>query len=137
VITVDRAIAWFNAIVSKVKETPNFNRRKQLAAIILSLFQRAYMNLLKKLKSQYYMPYIPTAADYKAAEEVAIYLATAVKDEEERAAWISRLYEDMEYYFQNFEELGVDPNRVLSFAVFRAKLQEIDSRLGANLFPVE
>jgi hypothetical protein len=95
------------------------------------------MNLLKKLKSQYYMPYIPTAADYKAAEEVAIYLATAVKDEEERAAWISRLYEDMEYYFQNFEELGVDPNRVLSFAVFRAKLQEIDSRLGANLFPVE
>jgi hypothetical protein len=137
VITVDRAIAWFNAVASKIKETPNFNRRKQLGAIILSLFQRAYMNFLKKLKSKYYMPYIPTAADYKAAEEVAIYLATTIEDEEERAAWISRLYKDMEFYFQNFEELKVDPDKVLSFAVFRAKLQEIDSKLESNLFPVE
>jgi hypothetical protein len=137
-ITVDRAVEWFNSVASKVKEVPNFNRRKQLAAIILSLFLRAYMDLLKKKwKSTHYQPYIPTAEDYKAAEEVAIFLVTAIKDPDERAAWISRLYRQMEYYFQNYEELGVSADKVLSFAVFHKKLGEIDSRLEANLLPVE
>lgn len=137
-ITVDKAIAWFNSVASKVKEVPNFNRRKQLAAILLSLFLKAYMDLMKKkLKSLYYQPYIPSAADYKAAEEVAIFLVTAIKDPDERAAWISRLYRQMEYYFQNYEELGVSADKVLSFAVFHKKLDEIDRGLEANLFPAE
>jgi hypothetical protein len=138
VITVDKAIVWFNSIASKVKEVPNFNRRKQLAAILLSLFLKAYMDLMRrKLKSLYYQPYIPSAADFKAAEEIAIFLVTAIKDPDERAAWISRLYRQMEYYFRNYEELGVSADMVLSFAVFHKKLNEIDRRLEANLFPLE
>jgi hypothetical protein len=137
-VTVDKAIVWFNAVASKIKETPNFNRRKQLAAILLSLFLKAYMDLMrKKLKSVYYQPYIPSAADFKAAEEIAFFLVTAIKDPDERAAWISRLYRQMEYYFQNYEELGVSADKVLSFAVFHKKLREIDSRLEANVVPVE
>jgi len=135
VLTLEEAITWFNTVASKVKEVPNANRRRQLAAILLSLFQRAYIDLLrKKYKSKEYMPIIPTREDHFAAESLAMFLLT-IKDEEERAAYIARLYEAMQYYFENFEEFKFERvEDILSFKNFHKVLSKINAILAPAQF---
>jgi len=134
VLSLEEAITWFNSIASKVKEVPNANRRRQLAAILLSLFQRAYIDLLrKKYKSKEYMPIIPAREDYLAAETLAMFLLT-IKDPDERAGYIARLYEAMQYYFDNFEEFSLGRvEDILRFKTFSKVLHQINM----NLTPAE
>ena len=125
-LTLEDAIKWFNKVASKVKEVPNANRRRQLAAILLSLFYRTYCDLLtEKYKSKYIMPYTPTHADFRAAEEIALDLLTT-QDKKVRAERIAKLREAMFYYFENFHQWkDIKPENVLSFRTFQQKLPEI------------
>jgi hypothetical protein len=135
-LSLEEAITWFNAVAAKVKDVPNYNRRRQLAAIILSLFQRAYHDLVtKKYRSRSYVPIVPSWEDYKAAEEVALMLFTFFRDEEERAAQISRLYRQMLYFFDNFQKWNLSAKDVLSFATFRKLAMDISLSDEAALSP--